>query len=200
MFNDKIDSLLERICEKMPQNNIIALVIALNLLFYGAYLFWPKNQIHSYLNSFTFSLYGFNQGYFYNLLTCHFSHQSFLNMIISSIIMGLLSQSTLMQLGPIFLARQVLLSIAIGSFFLFVYHNAMRGMAAPYQGNDAIFRGLIFSIIFRNPQTSFMLFPLPISIPAWGIGLVLMALDFLSMNVAGFGGITSGYMMVHYFL
>jgi len=45
-----------------------------------------------------------------------------------------------------------------------------------------------------------MLFPLPIQIPAWAVALVLLGFDFMSMNVAGFGGVTSGYMMIHYFI
>ena len=74
MFNNKIDNMLEKLITNIPQNNIIALVVALNVLFYGAYLFWPQYSMHSYLNSFTFSLYGLIKGYFYNLFTCHFSH------------------------------------------------------------------------------------------------------------------------------
>lgn len=95
MFNNKIDDMLEGLITKMPQNNIVALVIALNVLFYGAYFFWPNYSMHSYLNSFTFSLYGLNKGYFYNLLTCHFSHQSFLAFLLDSLILGLLSQSVI---------------------------------------------------------------------------------------------------------
>lgn len=200
MFNSKIDSFLEQICSKLPQNNIIALIIALNALFYGAYVFWPKHQMHSYLNSFTFSLYGLNHGYFYNLITCHFSHQSFLTVLIDSLLLGLLSQSLIYTQGPLFLAKTVLLSMSIGSLFLFLYHNALKGQARPFQGNDAILRGIIFSLIFTNPQQSFMLFPLPIQIPAWAVALVLLGFDFMSMNVAGFGGVTSGYMMIHYFI
>lgn len=123
-------------------------MIALNTLFYGAYMFWPSYSMHSYINNFTFSLYGLNKGYFYNLLTCHFSHQSFLSYLLDSVILGLLSQSVIQMQGPLFLAKSVMLSLFLGSFFLFVYHNAMKGMARPYQGNDSILRGIIFSLIF----------------------------------------------------
>jgi len=80
--------------------------------------------------------------------------------------------------GPLFLAKTVLMSLFLGSFFLFAYHNAKRGMAHPYQGNDAILRGIIFSIIFTNPQTQFYLFPLPIQIPAWVVALLILGLDY----------------------
>lgn len=70
-------------------------------------------------------------------------------------------------------------------------------MARPYQGNDSILRGIIFALIFANPQQTFMLFPIPISIPAWTVALVLLAMDFLTFNVAGFGGVTAAYMMLN---
>ena len=59
---------------------------------------------------------------------------------------------------------------------------------------------LIFTIIFQNPSASFYLLPLPIQIPAWGIAAVLLGMDFLSFNVAGFGGVTASYLMINYFL
>lgn len=93
MFNDKIDGILDSICEKMPNGNIGAAVVALNTLFYGAYCFWPSYAMHSYLNNFTFSMYGLNNGYFHNLITCHFAHQSILAVVLDSVIIFLLSTS-----------------------------------------------------------------------------------------------------------
>jgi len=52
-------------------------------------------------------------------------------------------------------------------------------MASPYQGNDAILRGIIFAMIFTNPSQKFMLFPIPINIPAWAIAMLLLGLDFM---------------------
>jgi len=138
------------------------LVVALNVLFYGAYVFFPPYLMHSYLNHFTFSLYGLTQGYFHNIITCHFSHQSILACVLDSVIIFLLSTNVLQMHGPLFLAKTILLSMFLGSFGLFLYHNSKKGMASPYQGNDAILRGIIFSMIFVNPQQTFMLFPLPI--------------------------------------
>ena len=59
-FNSKIDSLLESLIQRLPQGNIGYVIVALNTLFYGAYLFWPKWKMHQYFNNFTFSLYGLN--------------------------------------------------------------------------------------------------------------------------------------------
>ena len=197
-FNSKIDGMLERLIERLPGGNIAVLIAALNTLFYGAYLFWPKWKLHSYYNNFSFSLYGLNQGYLYNMFTCHFAHTSFFSYLIDSVIIYLLSQSAAMMYGPLFVAKTVLLSMFLGSFMLFLYHNSTGGMAKPFQGNDAILRGIIFSIIFQNPQQSFMMFPIPINIPAWGIALVLLGMDFLTFNVAGFGGVSASYLMINY--
>ena len=100
--------------------------------------------------------------------------------------------------GPLFATKTVLLSILLGSFFLYLYHNSQGGMARPWFGNDAILRGIIFAIIFQNPAQSFMLFPIPINIPAWAIGGFLLFMDMMTFNVAGFGGVSASYAMINY--
>ena len=70
-------------------------------------------------------------------------------------------------------------------------------MARPFHGNDAILRGLIFSIIFQNPSASFMLFPFPINIPAWAIAALILSIDLMRFHVGAFGGVTAGYLMVN---
>ena len=147
-FNSKIDNFLETLLEKLPQGNIGWVVAGLNTVCYGTYLMWPKFSIHSYLNNFSFSLYGLNKGYIHNIFTCHFAHQSFFSYLIDTVIVGLLCQSLTTMNGPLFAAKTVLLSMFLGSFFLYAYHNSQGGMARPYQGNDAILRGIIFAIIF----------------------------------------------------
>ena len=110
--------------EKLPQGNIAYLIVGLNCLFYGAYLFWPKWKMHSYLNNFSFSLYGLNQGYIWNMFTCHFAHQSFFSVLIDSVIIFLLAQSNTQMYGPLFTAKTVLLSMFLGTFLLYAYHNS----------------------------------------------------------------------------
>ena len=41
--------------------------------------------------------------------------------------------------------------------------------------------------------------PIPISIPAWAIAALLLGLDFLSFNVAAFGGVSAAYLMINFF-
>jgi len=102
-----------------------------------------------------------------------------------------------MMYGNVFVAKTVLLSMLLGSLFLFVQHTTMGGAARPFCGNDSIMRGLIFSLIFMNPSASLMLFPLPVNIPAWAIASLLLFLDFLSFNTAGFGGVSAAYLMTN---
>jgi hypothetical protein len=104
----------------------------------------------------------------------------------------------MMMFGPTYLAKTVLMSIFMGSLFLFVEHQ--RGTARAYCGSDSILRGLIFTVIFQNPSASFYLFPLPIQIPAWGIAAVLLAVDLIGFNVAAFGGTSASWVMLNYFL
>ena len=151
-FNSKIDNMIENLYDKLPGGNIATVIVALNTLFYGMYLFWPKYSISSYLNNFTFSLYGLNRGYVWNMLTCHFAHQSAFSYLNDSVIVYMLAQSLTMMYGPLFATKTVLLSIFLGSFFLYLYHNSQGGMARPWFGNDAILRGIIFAIIFQNPS------------------------------------------------
>ena len=94
-FNSKIDGYLENLIEKLPQGNFASIVVALNVIFYAAYVFWPKYSIHTYLNNFSFSMYGINNGYYHNLLTCHFAHQSFFSCLIDSVFIYLIAGSAI---------------------------------------------------------------------------------------------------------
>ena len=67
----------------------------------------------------------------------------------------------------------------------------------PHAGNDSILRGLIFSIIFANPAAKLTMIPIPIQVPAWAIAGLLLGLDLLHMNVAGFGGVAAAYALVN---
>ena len=42
-----------------------------------------------------------------------------------------------------------------------------------------------------------MLFPIPINIPAWAVAVFILGMDFLTMNVAGFGGVSAAYAMLN---
>lgn len=194
------DRLVNLLISRLPNGNIAFLIIFLNSLFYFMYLTWPRNQMYSYLNNFTFSKFNLMNGRLHTFLTCHFTHMSFFTYVLDSVLLYLFCQNLMMMYGPMFLAKTVLMSMFLGSFFLYLQSSMTSGLARPYYGNDALMRGLIFTVIFQNPSASFYMLPLPIQIPAWAIAAVLLGLDFLSFNVAGFGGVTASYLMVNYFL
>jgi len=98
--------------------------------------------------------------------------------------------------GNVFLAKVMVLSCVLGSLLLFT-QSALQGLSRPYAGNDAILRGLIFSVIFANPAAKLTLIPIPIQVPAWAIAGLLLGMDLLHMNVAGFGGVASAYAIVN---
>jgi membrane associated rhomboid family serine protease len=198
--NSGFDRLVNLLIRRLPQGNIGWLIIGLNSLFYFLYLTWPRHQMYSYLNNFTFSKFNLMNGRLHTFLTCHFTHMSFLTYVLDSVILYLFCNNLMQMFGPLFLGKTVLMSMFIASFFLFLQNASSAGAYRPYYGNDAIMRGLIFTVIFQNPSASFYLLPLPIQIPAWGIAAVLLGLDFLSFNVSGFGGVTASYLMINYFL
>ena len=49
------DRLVNLLVSRLPNGNIAFLIIALNSLFYFLYLTWPRHQMYSYMNNFTFS-------------------------------------------------------------------------------------------------------------------------------------------------
>lgn len=194
------DRFLENLVSRVPNGNLGYVIVALNTFCYFMYLIWPRYQMYSYLNNFTFSKFNYMQGRLHTFFTAHFTHMSFLTYLLDSIILYLFCQNLGMMYGPVFVAKCILLSMFMSNFFLFLQNQSSRGIARPYYGNDAILRGLIFSIIFQNPSASFYLLPLPIQIPAWAIAAVLLGIDFLSFNVSAFGGVTASYLMVNYFV
>lgn len=182
----------------LPNGNIGFAIAGLNTLIYGLYCIWPQHNLFSFMNNFTFSMYGVNKGYVHNMLLCHFTHMSFFTYLIDTGIIFLLCQNLGMMMGNLFIAKTVLLSLFCGSALMYLHHSAYR-LNKAYHGNDAIMRGLIFSIIWSNPQQSLMLFPIPISIPAWFIGGALVLMDILTMNSPAFGGLGASWLMLNYF-
>jgi len=146
--NSGFDRLVNLLISRIPNGNIAWLIIALNSLFYFLYLTWPRHQMYSYLNNFTFSKFNLMNGRLHTFLTCHFTHMSFFSYVLDSVILYLFCNNLIQMFGPLFLGKTVLLSMFIGSFFLFLQNSTSAGAYRPYYGNDAIMRGLIFTVIF----------------------------------------------------
>ena len=194
-FNQKFERGLQRLLDRLPGGGDIGLTIAgINTLVYGLYNIWPAHNTFAFMNNFTYSTYGFSRGYIWNIFTCHFTNLSFFSFLIDTGICYLLCQNLTMMHGSLYVAKTVLLSMLLGSAFTFLHHTT-HNITKPFHGNESILRGLIFTIIFSNPQASLMLFPIPVNIPAWGIGAFILVIDFLGFRTASFGGITAAYLL-----
>ena len=97
-----------------------------------------------------FSSYGLQSGAIWSLILCHFTHDKLLDYALKSVIVFMFCQNLAMFNGTLFVAKSVLLSMLMGSTFLFVQNmvlpNSGRGRA--FGGNDAILQGLLFTLIF----------------------------------------------------
>ena len=89
-FNKNFDRNLNNLLNKLPNGNIGFAIAGINTFIYGLYLLWPKHNQFSFMNNFTFSMYGFSKGYIHNLITCHFTHMSFFSYLIDTGIIFLL--------------------------------------------------------------------------------------------------------------
>ena len=100
------------------------------------------------MNNFTFSKFNLINGRIHTFLTCHFTHMSFLTYVLDSVILYLFCQNLMMMYGPVVLAKCVLMSMFIGSFFLYLQSAMSGGAMRPFYGNDSLMRALIFTVIF----------------------------------------------------
>ena len=115
--------------------------------------------MRGFLDNFTFTNFNLTRRP-YTMLTCHFSHMSFLSYAIDSVIMYLFCMQLQYQFGPLYIAKLLILGVAIGNILLCLKHSGYR-TERPFLGNDALLRSLIFTVIFQNPTASFYLIPFP---------------------------------------
>ena len=141
-----------------------------------------------YIKTFFYHKYAMRHGKYHVLITSHFAKANFVDFAIESLLIGLIGSTLEPTLSsPVFL-KLILSSVGIGSAFLLAFHKEDT-----FFKSEAIFRAMIMCILFKNPQQSFMLFPLPFQIKAWILGALLVALDFYTKKWANFGGTIAGY-------
>ena len=101
--------------------------------------------------------------------------------------------------GSLFVTKTVMLSMLLGSMLVFLQQNISSG-SRPFFGNDAINRGLLFSVMIANPSAELSLFPIPIRFPAYALAAFFLGVDLWNSNTAAFGGVGSAYLMINYFI
>ena len=107
-------------------------------------------MLYSFYSNFMFNSYGIANGALWSLFFCHFTHNSLFDYVVKSALVFMICTNQSMFNGNLFVAKTVLLSMLIGSMFLFI-HNAVlpnNGQMRPFGGNDAIFQGLLFTLMF----------------------------------------------------
>ena len=119
-FTSGFDRILGKVINKLPNGNVGYALVALNSLFYFIYLIWPRHQMYSFLNNFTFSKFNLSSGYLHTFFTCHFTHMSFLSYLLDTVILYLFTQNLMMMFGSLYVAKVALLSMFLGSFLLFL--------------------------------------------------------------------------------
>ena len=114
-FNEKIDRALSNLINKLPNGNIGYLFVGVNTAFYLAYLLWPRHQLYSFMNNFTFSNYNLTSGRLHTLFTCHFTHLGFFSYLIDSAILYLFCMNLQTMHGPLYIAKLSILAMVLSS-------------------------------------------------------------------------------------
>ncbi len=122
-FNKNFDRNLNKLLDKLPEGNIGYAIAAINTFIYGLYLIWPRHNQFSFMNNFTFSMYGLQKGYVHNLFTCHFTHMHFFSWLLDTGIIFLLCRNLGMMMGNTFVAKTCILSVLCGSALMFLHHS-----------------------------------------------------------------------------
>ena len=104
----------------MPNGNIGVAIVALNTLIYGLYFMWPKYNMHTFFNNFTFNKMSLQSGHLWAMLLCHFTHMGFINYAIDSLIIFLLCQNLSFMFGGLYITKTILLSMLMGSALVFL--------------------------------------------------------------------------------
>lgn len=171
-------------------NFIVGPTIRLVLSGYiGIYLLgWTMSQ-GQYIKQFLFEKSSFYSGNFLSLVTSHFTKIGTLDFILESLITVLLANNIVMMHGEAILKRLITHAVGYSSLIMLLFHNS-DGI---YLKSDAITRSLIYFIVFKNPQHSFILFPLPFPIKAMYLGIFLVIMDIMSAKHCNFGGAISAF-------
>lgn len=145
----------------------------------------------TYIREFFFNKNSFFKGKYYTIITNHFAKRNFFEFVIDSFIIGSIGGSISMMAGEALLQKLIINSIASSSMILL-----LSKPSEVHYHSDAILRGVIYYLVFRDPKTSFMLFPLPINIQAMYIGVFIGVIDVLSGKYCNFGGLIAALMVI----
>lgn len=149
-------------------------------------------DMNKYVRSFFYNKQNsLSNGKIHTLITCHFVKTGLLDLLLDSFIVAAIGSNIIMTSGEMVLKKLAGASILLSSLFLLL---GKRDDSFFYK-SEAIQRGFIMYLVMQNPQASFTLFPIPIQIKAFYIGILIVVMDILSNKQCNFGGIFAGIMM-----
>ena len=163
-------------------------IVIANCAIYGIGLFMSNRQ---YITEFFYNHLALRHNKFHVLITAHIAKANFFDFFIETLLTGFIGASLEpMMTSPVFL-RLVMSSMAIGSILMITMHKE-----STFFKSEAIFRGMIMYYVFRSPFQHFYLFPLPIKIQAFWLGILIVFLDFITGRWANFGGTISAFLLM----
>ncbi len=173
---DKFNEFMDNTVGGSPPGFIPVALVGTNVIVYLLYKFQSGKNRQVVLN---------------NPLLKDFLCPGLFSLGINSVFTFLLARNIESMHGPGMLAKVVALTVVLGALG-YSYSAQHSSHSQPY-GNNALMRGLGYSIMFSNPQASFILFPIPIPLKAWIVGGVILGFDLISLNYPGLGGTAAGF-------
>jgi len=163
-------------------------IIMANCAIYGIGLFMSNRQ---YITEFFYNHLALKHHKYHVLITAHIAKANFFDFFIETLLTGFIGSSLEPMLtSPVFL-KLVMSSAIIGSILMITMHKEPT-----FFKSEAIFRGMIMFFVFKSPFQHFYLFPLPIKIQAFWLGIFIVFLDFITGRWANFGGTISAFLLL----
>jgi membrane associated rhomboid family serine protease len=163
-------------------------IIMANCAIYGIGLFMSNRQ---YITEFFYNHLALKHHKYHVLITAHIAKANFFDFFIETLLTGFIGSSLEPMLtSPVFL-RLVMSSAILGSILMVTMHKEPT-----FFKSEAIFRGMIMFFVFKSPFQHFYLFPLPIKIQAFWLGIFIVFLDFITGRWANFGGTISAFLLL----
>lgn len=161
---------------------VIKLVLGANAFIYFMGFSMDRNQFaRSFLYNKTSAL---TSGKSYTIITCHFAKLNLFEFVFESLIIALIGSNIAMTSGDLVLRKLIGFSVVLSGLFIIL---GTKDDTVFYK-SDAIIRGILMYLVASSPNSSFMMFPLPIQIKALYLGIVMVGLDLFTNKIYNFGG------------
>lgn len=159
---------------------------------FGIYLIGMGMNQNEYVRTFLYQHNNFRNGSLHTILTTHFTKTGVIDLIIDNLILVGFSTSIAVFGSEVLLTKLILSGMGISSLILLLIPHDNYFIKA-----DSLTRTLVWYLIFMNPNTKFMLFPFPVQIKAFYIGIFIAVVDLLNRKHCNFGGAAAAYLVLN---